>query len=186
MHGSGGKENLVPLSCELNTNMETLVENFVKKAVGQDKVLYYAVEAHWEGCNNIMYDAFVQDVLNQDKMKAAYYHLSGAKIQGTQEAEAKKMDDYMKLKHPKQKVKKVEWDWPVKGWTKEMLHPFAMRRSFDGLVWGEQFAPTCLSWVVKECTDWGSNVSPNPGDHQFSCVQMSKRGDATWYNRWPT
>ena len=49
VHGEGKDYNLVPISHVLNTNMSAMVEEEVKKRVGQGRVLRYVVEAHWEG-----------------------------------------------------------------------------------------------------------------------------------------
>ena len=52
IHGPGEPKNLVPISNTLNTNMLGIVERFVKAAVNQSRVLYYEVEAHWEGATS--------------------------------------------------------------------------------------------------------------------------------------
>jgi hypothetical protein len=79
--------------------MEALVEGVVKKLVLQNRILIYAVEAHWEGAAN-----------RKD------------------------------------------------GNTGPRFHPEEMRKTYGikgidnggSLLWGEQFAPTRLSWSVME------------------------------------
>jgi hypothetical protein len=194
IHGPGGKENLVPISKTLNTNMLKAVEELVKKAVTAGDVLYYKVEAHWEGCTELAYQNFFKKAqefveaqggkVHPSPDSAQFQHLTGAAkaMEAAKAAHEKEMVDYMKAKHPKQKVPKVQWS--SLGWTREMLHPAAMRTTFDGLLWGEQFAPTRLSWVVKRCTSWKNGGPWLEANHTFDAAVYSPNSD-DWTNSWP-
>ena len=127
VHGPGTPENLVPISGVLNTNMSAMVEEQVKKLVGQGKILRYSVQAHWEG------------------------HKSSMGI-----ADA--------AKHPE-----------------AMRKTYGMRGDGNGgtLLWGEQFAPTRLSWELYEYTNWPMKT--------LKAIALSRYGhDASqWNNHFP-
>jgi hypothetical protein len=92
VYGPGDPSNLVPICSYLNTQMEAMVEGYVKKAVTAGYAVRYVVEAHWTG-----------------------------------------------------------------GGGDPAKHPAAIRGAYglaDGggtLYWGEQFAPSHLSWQVYLC-----------------------------------
>ena len=65
-----------------------------------------------------------------------------------------------------------------------MLHPAAMRNAFDGLLWGEQFAPTRLSWSVMRCTSWKKGGPWVPANHTFDAAVYSLNSN-DWTNSWP-
>ena len=194
--GPGGKENLVPISKSLNSNMEASVEKLVKKAVDAGDVLYYKVEAHWEGCTGLEYQNFAKGasdfmaaqggIVQPSPDPSQYNFLTGANRanQATQDAQKTAVEDYMKSKkkHPNQKLAKVQWN-PV-SWTREMLHPVVMRHNYDGLLWGEQFAPTRLSWEVWRCTSWKTGAPWVHANHTFDHAVYSPKS-ADWTNSWP-
>lgn len=198
IHGPGGKENLVPISKPLNTNMLNAVEVYVKSQVTSGKILRYTVEAHWEACTLQQYNNFIQEVNQQYQQ---YLQEEQAKAQGQiihpsskpalsqyvsqdnatkqfQEAEKPNVENYLKAKHIRQKQGKVEW--PPVSWNREMLHPWAMRNMSTNLLWGEQFAPSRLSWLVEECTFFDAD----PNKCIFKSLGSSLR-DNQWYNNFP-
>lgn len=195
VHGPGGKENLVPISKPLNTNMLNAVEVYVKNQIASGKILRYTVEAHWEACTQQQYVLFMEQVMqqyqNQEAAKAsgvapppspalARYALQDVATKQYQETEQLTVADYIKTKHTGQKKGKIEW--PPVSWSREMLHPWIMRQMDDGkLLWGEQFAPSRLSWTVEECTFF--DADPN------KCIFISRTDslrDPCWHNSIPS
>ena len=127
VHGPGTPENLVPISGVLNTNMSAMVEELVKKLVGQGKILRYVVQAHWEG---YMSTSGLADVSKHPATMRATYGMRGDGNGGT-------------------------------------------------LLWGEQFAPTRLSWELYEYTNWHMKT--------LKPIALSRFGqDASqWNNHFP-
>jgi hypothetical protein len=188
IHGPGEPKNLVPITNTLNTNMLGIVERFVKTAVTAGKVLYYEVEAHWEG-------ATAQQLF--DSSQKAPHLLTQMAYHGNlavqTEALAQQASDAIAF--PNRKVPKVHFDNPYSGATftptQEMLHPAKMRQTCDlidpdggSLLWGEQFAPTRLSWKVKESTNWATAADWLPSSHALADLAVSFRSD-DWNNNFP-
>jgi hypothetical protein len=191
VHGPGEPKNLVPITGTLNTNMLGIVERFVKDEVKNGEVLYYEVEAHWEGATRLNLFNFSQDDLpfiqamgNEQNSKILDFS------KAEKEAEA--------AKFPKRKVSKIDFlkHSPYGGATfrptLEMLHPAAMRKICgiagidpEGtLNWGEQFAPTRLSWKVGISKNWQTATDWNSNNHAFSDLKQSLRSN-DWNNNFP-
>ena len=73
-----------------------------------------------------------------------------------------------------------------------MLHPAKVRQNYelisDGgtLLWGEQFAPTRLSWIVRESTSWQTALDWNPANHTMTDLAASwQLRSEDWYNNFP-
>ena len=191
IHGPGEPKNLVPITGTLNTNMLGIVERFVKTAVSKGAVLYYEVEAHWEGATALE--------LFESSQKKIFPHFMGAMAREqtaviTAEQSAMALSDAVRFPH--RKVPKVSFDNPFTSATftptREMLHPAKVRQAYDlirdggTLLWGEQFAPTRLSWKVLESTNWLAAPDWKVNSHAMKDVAASwqLRSD-DWYNNFP-
>jgi hypothetical protein len=162
IHGPGVPDNLVPISGTLNTNMEAIVESLAKKAIDKGEVLYYEVVAHFNGATST----------------------NLANVFSAQTTQAKQLQDLW------QEYKKA-------GHTllsEVMAHPWAVRNVYgikgvdaDGtLLWGEQFAPTGLSWRLAKSTNW--QIAPD-WTLQSHALQEIERSDhispSQWANHYP-
>lgn len=188
IHGPGEPKNLVPISNTLNTNMLGIVERFVKTAVSQSRVLYYEVEAHWEGATGIHLLESAQKTYLMSQMRLQ----ADAAIQ----SESLAMQTSDALRFPNRKVPKVNFENPYAGATftatREMIHPAKVRQTCgliaDGgsLLWGEQFAPTRLSWRIMESTNWAAAGDWSVNSHAMTDLGASwqLRSD-DWYNNFP-
>jgi hypothetical protein len=191
VHGPGEPKNLVPITGTLNTNMLGIVERFVKDEVKNGEVLYYEVEAHWEGATQL-------ERFNISQADPSFIQAMGneqiSKIPAFNKAEK----SAEKEKFPKRKVSKIDFfkHSPYGGATfrptLEMLHPAAMRAvcgiagidQGGTLNWGEQFAPTRLSWKVAKSTNWLAATDWNANNHGFTALKQSLRSD-DWNNNYP-
>jgi|GEM_PF-4503561 len=127
VHGPGVPGNLVPISNTLNTNMSAMVEELVKKMVGQGKILRYVVQAHWEGSKS---SSGFADITKHAETMRKTYGMKGVDAGGT-------------------------------------------------LLWGEQFAPTRLSWEVYEYSNWPSKTLT-----QIALSRFGQNADQ-WNNHFP-
>jgi hypothetical protein len=191
IHGPGEPKNLVPITGTLNTNMLGIVERFVKDAVSKGAVLYYEVEAHWEGATPLE--------LSDSSKKASFPRLMSelaqqgkAAIQ-SEDAAIRSSDA---IKFPNRKVPKVTFENPFAGATftptTEMIHPAKVRQTCgliaDGgsLLWGEQFAPTRLSWRVRQSTNWLAAPDWLSSSHAMIDLSASwQMRSEDWYNNFP-
>lgn len=188
IHGPGEPKNLVPITGTLNTNMLGIVERFVKTAVSNSKVIYYEVKAHWEGATQ-------QELFESSQKTHLMQQMAMHQMDAIQtESVAMKIAEAKKF--PKRKISKISFDNPFAGNTftptREMLHPAKVRQNYelisDGgtLVWGEQFAPTRLSWIVRESTNWQTAGDWNPANHAMSDLVASwQLRSEDWYNNFP-
>lgn len=191
IHGPGEPKNLVPITGTLNTNMLGIVERFVKTAVAQGRVIYYEVTAHWEGATPHQVYESSQKPNFPSLFNQMGYQQTQAVAAGTA---AVALDEAARF--PNRKVTKVTYENPFAAATvaptREMLHPAKVRQDYglvpDGgsLLWGEQFAPTRLSWVVKESTNWNTAGDWSPASHAMTDLVASwqLRSD-DWYNNFP-
>jgi hypothetical protein len=192
IHGPGEPKNLVPITGTLNTNMLGIVERFVKTAVSKGSVLYYEVEAHWEGATAQQLFESSQKAIFPQRM-AELAQQGQAAIQAAQLAQTQQ-DAF---RFPKRKVPKVTFENPFSGQTftptREMLHPTKTRQDIGlledntgYLLWGEQFAPTRLSWKVLESTNWLAAPDWNVSSHAMKDMAASwQLRSEDWYNNYP-
>ena len=188
IHGPGEPKNLVPITGTLNTNMLGIVERYVKDAVANSRVLYYEVTAHWEGATP--HEVFASAQKTSLMQQMAYHQLNAIQT----ESLAMKTEEANKF--PNRKVSKISFDNPFAGGsiapTREMLHPAKVRQDYeltrDGgtLLWGEQFAPTRLSWIVRESTNWQAAPDWNTSNHAMTDLAASwLLRSEDWYNNFP-
>lgn len=191
IHGPGESKNLVPITGTLNTNMLGIVERFVKTAVAEGRVIYYEVTAHWEGATALQ----VLESSKKTNFPTLFTQMAQQQTQAvTAGTQAVAQGDAVRF--PNRKVTKVTYENPFASAsvapTREMLHPAKVRQDCgllsDGgsLLWGEQFAPTRLSWVVKESTNWKTAGDWSPSSHAMNDLVASwqLRSD-DWYNNFP-
>jgi len=189
IHGPGEPKNLVPITNTLNTNMLGIVERYVKTAVTAKKVLYYEVEAHWEGATAKQ----LFDASQKPHLMAQMAMHGNAAVQ----KEALAMQAADAIKFPNRKVPKVNFENPYAGAsftpTQEMLHPAKMRQTCEliadggSLLWGEQFAPTRLSWKIMESTNWATAADWLTSSHTMVDLGASWQLRADyWNNNFPT
>ena len=159
VHGPGEPHNLVPISNTTNTNMEAIVESFAKKLVDDGRVLWYEVHAHFDGA--IALKEWPPEILQ--RTKALEQALT-------------------KTKHPTPELK-------------ELAHPQYIRRAYGlvgsktqpgSLLWGEQFAPTRLSWALYESTNWKGAPDWDASHHVLKKIARSEHiSPEGWYNTFP-
>jgi hypothetical protein len=161
IHGPGVPENLVPISNTTNTNMEAIIEAFAKKHVDDGDVLYYEVNAHFDGPKSMR--EWPADVLGTTRRIEADIKAAGGKPPEIQ----------------------------------ALAHPQLIRRTYglDGsaanpgtLLWGEQFAPTRLSWMLKRSTNWKTAPDWKSRSHQFEVIAHDLDSHISpdgWYNTFP-
>ena len=192
IHGPGEPKNLVPITGTLNTNMLGIVERFVKSAVSQGKVLYYEVEAHWEGATQ----GEVQISVEKPAFPRIYSAMAAEQRAAVAAGQLAAQTDEQ-ARFPNRKVSKISFENPfggatLPGVTREMLHPAKVRQNYgliaDGgtLVWGEQFAPTRLSWRVRESTNWLAAPDWSLTSHAMTDLVASwQLRSEDWYNNFP-
>lgn len=189
IHGPGEPKNLVPITGTLNTNMLGIVERFVKAAVANSKVLYYEVTAHWEGATQHQVFESAQKTNLMQQMASHQMNAIQNESSAMKAAEASKF--------PNRKVSKISFDNPFASGsfvpTRELLHPAKVRQDSDlirdggTLLWGEQFAPTRLSWIVHESTNWQIAPDWNTANRSMTNLATSLQFRADdWYNNFPT
>lgn len=184
IHGPGEPRNLVPITGALNTNMLGIVERFAKELVQKGEVLEYIVEAHWESVTQ--QELF--DLSQQTSAMQAMAHRVGV---GYKQNSAEELANEQ-ARFPKRKVSKVHFDWPFSGTgftpTAAHAHPAIVRKNWGilpqgRLVWGEQFAPTRLSWSVRISKNWLAAPDWNPATHAFQVYDLSRGPE--WNNNFP-
>ena len=191
IHGPGEPRNLVPITGTLNTNMLGIVERFVKDAVSKGKVVYYEVEAHWEGATAMELSESSQKK-TFPKLFAEMAHEVNTAVLAEQTAQ--QQSDAQRF--PNRKVPKVRFENPFSGATatptREMLHPAKVRQNYglrrDGgtLLWGEQFAPTRLSWIIRESANWLAAPDWVAAKHTMTDLAASwQLRSEDWYNNYP-
>jgi hypothetical protein len=166
IHGPGVPDNLVPISNTTNTNMEAIIESFAKKLLDQGEVAYYEVNAHFEGAKAMKWD------------QAMY---TRPQTESAQQLEAVYKED---------KARKINTPLEI------LAHPWAVRKVYGllnspsnpgTLLWGEQFAPTRLSWRLRKSKNWRTAPDWSPTNHTFEEVANSSHNSPDqWYNTYPS
>ena len=120
----------------------------------------------------------------------------GQQLHTAIQSETAAMQQAEALKFPNRKVPKVRFENPFAGQTftptREMLHPPKVRQTCEGmgggggLLWGEQFAPTRLSWKIMESTNWAAAADWSVNSHAMTDLGASWqiRSD-DWNNNFP-
>jgi hypothetical protein len=159
VHGPGAPYNLVPISNTTNTNMEAIIESFAKKHVDAGLVLWYQVNAHFDGPKALK--NWPADILQRTQALA-------------------------------QALKNLNHAVPS---LRDLAHPQFMRQAYGllgsanqpgSLLWGEQFAPTRLSWELKQSVNWNTTPDWHPANHKFKGIARSDHiSPDSWYNTFP-
>ena len=163
IHGPGVPDNLVPICNTTNTNMEAIIERFAKKLVDQGEVVYYEVNAHFEGAKAVKWSPGMYQTVPGQQLKAVYDQDQALKINTPLEI----------LAHP----------WAVRN-TCGLLNSASNPGS---LLWGEQFAPTGLSWRLMKSKNWATAPDWSLNNHAFEEVANSNHiSPEQWYNTFPS
>ena len=65
------------------------------------------------------------------------------------------------------------------------LHPFCLRSDFSNLLWGEQFAPVGIEWVLKKSLNWATAPDWDPINHAFTQLFSTRPNPHDWGNQFP-